>query len=82
MQQTNKPARQQTNRPTGNSQQSIEIVTTDIQVHIPLPHTSSFGATSSSLGHNLSPNSKPFFVTTDNRQQARQLADNRQQYIR
>jgi hypothetical protein len=81
MQQTNKPARQQTNRPTGNSQQSIERVTTDIliqiQVHIPLPHTPSLGATSSSLGHNLSPNSKPFSATTDNRQQARQLADNR-----
>jgi hypothetical protein len=74
MQQTNKSARQQTNRPTGNNQQSIERVTTDIHVHISLPHTSSFGATSSSLGHNLSPNSKP---STDNRQQARQLADNR-----
>jgi hypothetical protein len=77
MQQTNKPARQQTNRPTDNNQQSIERVTTDIQVHIPLPHTPSFGATSSSLGHNLSPNSKPFSATTDNRQQVRQLAYNR-----
>jgi hypothetical protein len=57
----------------------IERVTIDIQVHILLPHAPSFGVTSSSLGHNLSPNSKSFSATTDNRQQTKKLVDNRQQ---
>jgi regulator of replication initiation timing len=76
---TNKQASKATNKHANKAttNKSIEKVTTDIHVHIPLPHTPSFGATSSSLGHNLSPNSKPFSATTDNRQQARQLADNR-----
>jgi hypothetical protein len=73
--QANKATNKQANKATTNK--SIERVTTDIKFHIPLPHTPSFGATSSSLDHNLSPNSKLFSATTDNRQQARQLADNR-----
>jgi hypothetical protein len=73
--QASRAANKQANKATANK--SIERVTTDIHVHIPLPHTPSFSVTSSSLGHNLSPNSKPFSATTDNRQQARQLTDNR-----
>jgi hypothetical protein len=67
--QASKAINKHANKATANK--SIERVTTDIQVHISLPHTPSFDATSSSLGHNLSPNSKSFFATTDNRQQAR-----------
>jgi hypothetical protein len=54
--QTSKVTNKQANKATSNK--NIERVTIDIQVHIPLPHTPSFGATSSSLGHNLSPNFK------------------------
>jgi hypothetical protein len=71
---TNKQASKTTNK---HANKNIERVTTDIQVHIPLSHTLSFGVTSSSLGHNLSPNFKSFSAMTDNRQQARQLADNK-----
>jgi hypothetical protein len=64
---TNKQARKATNKQANKAtaNKSIERVTTDIQVHIPLPHIPSFSATSSSLGHNLSSNFKLFSATTD-----------------
>jgi len=75
---TNKQASKATNKQASKAttSKSIERVTTDIQIHISLSHTPSFDITSSSLGHNLSPNFKSFSTTIDNRQQARQLADN------
>jgi hypothetical protein len=76
---TNKQVSKATNKHANKAitNKNIERVTIDIQVHIPLSHTPSFGVTSSSLGHNLSPNSKSFSTMTDNRQQARQLTDNK-----
>jgi hypothetical protein len=50
-QQASDATNKQASKATANK--SIERVTTDIQVHIPLPHTPSFGVTSSSLGHKL-----------------------------